>query len=163
MQEFINEILTWIKHLFGCDTMNKAVAEGFAELFSACLDNPILRAICSIIYPSCKLSNKSDQANQFLLIEFISNIHRNRNENLVLSLLKELSHPGVSKLENGTYIFEEPDWITESNWLLDVKTRVSLLFDSNTFPLLSDAAYLIFRYLSKDFQNIGDKNISLQL
>ena len=43
--------------------------------------------------------------------------------------------------------------------MLDVKTRLSLLFDSNTFPLLRDAAYLIFRYLSKDFQNIGDKDI----
>lgn len=90
------------------------------------------------------------------LNDMLTELNRLKGDCHLLYLLLLLGHKGIKEEEDGSLIITELSWAAESEWLWIVQHSLTLELDSADFALLTDPAYLLFRFVSRNFQTIGE-------
>jgi hypothetical protein len=160
-KKFMDHIAKWSAAFFGSDAPGGNSGGAFADLLIACLDNAVLRAVCMIVKPR-RTNSHGDAldtaATSQRLKDILAAMNRQKGDCHLLYLLLQLGYKGIKKEEDGSLTITELSWADESEWLFEISQRSSwtLVFDSTDFALLTDPAYLLFRFVSKNCQTIGE-------
>jgi len=159
-KKFMDHIAKWSAAFFGSDAPGGNSGGAFADLLIACLENAVLRAVCMIVKPR-RTNSHGDAldtaATSQRLKDMLAALNRQKGDYHLLYLLFQLGHKGIKKEEDGSLTITELSWAAESEWLFEIsQSSRTLDFDSTDFALLADPAYLLFRFVSKNFQTIGE-------
>ena len=155
-KKFMDHIAEWSAAFFGSDAPGGNSGGGFADLLSACLDNAVLRAVCMIVKPKVRdATDALDTATTSQrLTNMLASLNQQKSDGHLLYLLLQLGYKGIKEEEDGSLTITELSWAVESEWLRNIESSFTVVLDSADFALLADPAYLLFRYVSRNFQNI---------
>lgn len=160
-QRFIEHIAEFCQKFYYGKELTVQMSAGFAEVLSACLGSSAVRAMLMLIDPlswenvteSSSNRDRSTKNPTARLSEVVNFLLSNRKHTLTLYLLKLLRHPGVVEKDSALSMAAVP-WKKETEWLEKVWHDVTLAFDEVDFTLLGNPAYLLFRYICRDFHRI---------